>query len=93
VEQAVRSLLPSVPPTQANFVWLPLSGQRATEFAAVCEAGGVIVRAFAGDGVRVSIGTPEENDDFLAIAQRFFGGRRRSQRRTGVASPVASRRG
>ncbi|MBX6748216.1 MAG: histidinol-phosphate transaminase [Micromonosporaceae bacterium] len=72
VASAVRSLLPEVPPTQANFVWLPLSGDRATAFAAACEAGGVLVRPFAGDGVRVSIGTPEENDAFLAIAHTFF---------------------
>jgi len=26
---------------------------------------GVIVRAFRGDGVRVTIGTPEENEAFL----------------------------
>jgi histidinol-phosphate aminotransferase len=28
----------------------------------------VIVRPFAGDGVRVTIGTPAENDLFLAVA-------------------------
>jgi histidinol-phosphate aminotransferase len=72
VEQAVRSLLPEVPRTQANFVWLPLPGSRAAEFAAECEAGGVIVRAFPPDGVRVSIGTPEENDAFLSIAEKWF---------------------
>ena len=71
VAQAVRSLMPEVPPTQANFVWLPL-GDRATAFAAACEEGGVIVRPFAGDGVRVTIGTPDENDAFLAVARRFF---------------------
>lgn len=74
VVEAVRSLLPDTPPTQANFVWLPLPGDRATEFAAACEAGGVIVRPFAGDGVRVTIGAPEENDAFLAIAQKFLAG-------------------
>jgi histidinol-phosphate aminotransferase len=72
VVAAVRSLLPEVPPTQANFVWLPLAGDRATALAAACEAGGVVVRPFAGDGVRVTIGTPEENDAFLAIARAFF---------------------
>lgn len=72
VWQAVRSLLPQVPPTQANFVWFPLAGDAASEFAAACEQGGVIVRAFAGDGVRVTIGTPEENDTFLAIARTFL---------------------
>jgi histidinol-phosphate aminotransferase len=33
----------------------------------------VIVRAFAGDGVRVTIGTPEENDRFLAVAEDLLG--------------------
>jgi histidinol-phosphate aminotransferase len=27
------------------------------------------VRAFQGDGVRVTVGTPEENDAFLAAAE------------------------
>jgi len=27
------------------------------------------VRAFPGDGVRVTTGTPEENDQFLAAAE------------------------
>ena len=57
----------TVAQTQANFVWLPL-GADAAAFAEKCTAGAVLVRAFAGDGVRVSIGTPTENDAFLAIA-------------------------
>ena len=38
-------------------------------FGKACEARGVIVRPFAGDGVRVTIGTPAENDAFLAAAE------------------------
>lgn len=72
VAAALRAAMPEVPETQANFVWLPL-GDRAADFAAACEAAGVIVRAFAGDGVRVTIGTPEENDTFLAAAEKFLG--------------------
>ncbi|HLT11109.1 MAG TPA: histidinol-phosphate transaminase, partial [Micromonosporaceae bacterium] len=68
---ALRAAMPEVPETQANFVWLPL-GDRAADFAAACEAAGVIVRPFAGDGVRVTIGTPEENDTFLAAAEKFL---------------------
>jgi histidinol-phosphate aminotransferase len=64
---AIRELLPDVPESQANFVWLPLR-DGAMEFAQACERQGVIVRPFAGDGVRVTIGTPEENDAFLAAA-------------------------
>jgi histidinol-phosphate/aromatic aminotransferase/cobyric acid decarboxylase-like protein len=30
------------------------------------------VRPFAGDGVRVTIGTDMENDRFLAVAARAF---------------------
>jgi histidinol-phosphate aminotransferase len=61
----VRLLLPDVPESQANFVWLPL-GDASAAFAAACESEGVIVRPFQGDGVRVTIGTPDENDAFLA---------------------------
>ncbi|WP_117215731.1 histidinol-phosphate transaminase [Allorhizocola rhizosphaerae] len=64
--------LPEVPASQANFVWLPLR-DRAVEFGQVCEMQGVIVRPFAGDGVRVTIGTPEENDAFLAAAETYLG--------------------
>lgn len=59
-----------VPPSQANFVWLPI-GDEAADFAEHCSAGGVIVRPFAGDGVRVTIGLPEENDRFLELASAW----------------------
>jgi histidinol-phosphate aminotransferase len=82
VTESVRKLVPSrtgtwdgaiqdrlsVPETQANFVWLPL-GDRSAAFGAACEARGVIVRPFQGDGVRVTIGTPAENDAFLTAAE------------------------
>lgn len=73
LEIALRKLLPAepsatVPNSQANFVWLPL-GDGAVEFGQACEAARVLVRPFAGDGVRVTVGTPEENDVFLAAAE------------------------
>lgn len=67
VAGALRLLGVDVPISQANFVWLPL-GARAAAFGAECEERGVIVRPFAGDGVRVTIGAPADNDRFLAIA-------------------------
>jgi histidinol-phosphate aminotransferase len=76
VEQAVRALLPEVPPTQANFVWLPLAGAKAAKLATACEAADVIVRPFPREGVRVTIGTPAENDAFLAIAEKTLRPRR-----------------
>ncbi|KAB2374586.1 histidinol-phosphate transaminase [Actinomadura montaniterrae] len=60
----------TVPPTEANFVWLRL-GERTMEFSAACDAQGVSVRPFEGEGARVSIGSPEENDAFLAVAKAF----------------------
>jgi histidinol-phosphate aminotransferase len=67
VRAALTDLGYPVPPSQANFIWLPLADQ-TTEFAAGCEERKVIVRPFAGDGVRVTIGTPEENERFLTAA-------------------------
>jgi histidinol-phosphate aminotransferase len=63
----------TVPDAQGNFVWLAL-GDRTMEFAAACEAKGVSVRPFAGEGVRVSIGETEANDIFVAVAAGFLGG-------------------
>jgi histidinol-phosphate aminotransferase len=68
-----RSLLEfgyDVPPTQANFVWVPL-GEATAEWAAGCEQRRVIVRGFAGHGARVTVSTPEENDRFLAAAREL----------------------
>ncbi len=61
-----------VPETQANFVWLPL-GDRTQAFNEHCLDNHVVVRAFAGDGARVTIGLPEENDALLAAAKSFPG--------------------
>lgn len=48
-----------------NFVWLR-AGERTAEIDAALREGGVVVRAFVGDGMRVTIGSPEMNDRFLA---------------------------
>ena len=68
VTEALRKLSLDVPASQANFVWLPL-GDKAAPFGALCEGRGVIVRPFQPEGVRVTIGTPAENDAFLAAAE------------------------
>ena len=54
-----------VPATQANFVWLPC-GARTDEIYVGLEERGVVTRPFSGVGIRVTIGTPAENDRFLA---------------------------
>ena len=60
----------TVPPTEANFVWLPLR-EATVDFAAICARSGVSIRPFAGEGARVSIGEPEANDLFLAVARSY----------------------
>ena len=60
----------TVPPTEANFVWLPL-GADTLDFAAACEAAGIAVRPFAGDGARISIGDHEANQAMLAVAAAY----------------------
>ncbi|WDZ90768.1 histidinol-phosphate transaminase [Nocardiopsis sp. HUAS JQ3] len=64
----------TVPPTEANFVWLRVD-EDTLDFAEACAREGVSVRPFAGEGARVSLGTPEENDAFLAVATSY--GKRR----------------
>src|SRR4051812_19434116 len=51
--------------SQANFVWLPV-GEETAALAAALETRAVITRPFAGEGIRVTVGTPEEDDVFLA---------------------------
>lgn len=54
-----------VPVPAANFVWLPLGAATDDVYLAL-EQRGVVTRPFSGEGIRVTIGTPEENDRFLA---------------------------
>jgi len=60
----------SVPPTQANFVWLRL-GAGTEDFAGACDRAGVSVRPFRAEGARVSVGDREANDAFLAVARAY----------------------
>jgi histidinol-phosphate aminotransferase len=68
---AVGKFLPEVPDSQANFIWLPL-GDDSAAYSAVCQEHRVIVRPFQGDGVRVTVGTPEENEVLLAATEAYF---------------------
>jgi histidinol-phosphate aminotransferase len=60
----------TVPPTEANFVWLRL-GEHTPAFAAACAEVGIAVRPFAAEGARISIGDPEANDALLDVARAF----------------------
>jgi histidinol-phosphate aminotransferase len=59
-----------LPETHANFVWFDL-GEQTMDRAAEAKAAGVLVRPFAGHGIRVSIGSPEANDAFLKVASAW----------------------
>lgn len=61
----------NIPDSQANFVWLQL-GERTISIAAECTARGLLVRPFAGEGIRVSVGEPEATDLFLELAQEWL---------------------
>jgi histidinol-phosphate aminotransferase len=62
---ALRDRGLDVADSQANFVWLSV-GEQTVPLAAALEARAVITRPFAGEGIRVTVGTPEEDDIFLA---------------------------
>jgi histidinol-phosphate aminotransferase len=59
-----------VPEAQGNFFWFAL-GDRTTEFAAAADELGIVVRPFAGEGCRVSVGEVEANDRLLDLARSF----------------------
>jgi histidinol-phosphate aminotransferase len=60
----------TVPPTEANFVWLRL-GADTQDFAAACADAGISIRPFGDEGARVSVGTPDADDAFLAVARAY----------------------
>ncbi len=62
-----------VPDSQANFVWLGV-GEHATALAERCTRAGVLVRPFAGDGVRVSVGEREATDLLLEVTAGWRAG-------------------
>jgi histidinol-phosphate aminotransferase len=70
VVAALRDQGFDVPDAQGNFVWLGL-GDRTLEFAAAAEQAGVMVRPFAGEGARVSVGEPAGNDVLLGVTAAF----------------------
>ncbi len=65
-----------LPDAQANFVYLPL-GDATEKVCLGLEQRGVVTRPFPGDGIRVTIGTPTENDRFLEALAKTLGDERR----------------
>jgi histidinol-phosphate aminotransferase len=71
VSAALRDAGFALPPTQANFVWLPL-GPRTLDFVKQAADARVVVRPYGTDGVRVTIGAPDENDALLRFARDWI---------------------
>ncbi len=55
----------SIPDAQANFVFLPL-GKRTDAVYLELEKRGVVTRPFSNEGIRITIGTAEQNSRFVA---------------------------
>ncbi|MEV8267649.1 histidinol-phosphate transaminase [Microbacterium sp. NPDC076911] len=61
-----------VPEAQGNFVWLATSDETMAA-AEAFEAAGLIVRPFAGEGIRISVGEEESVGKVLRIAESVVG--------------------
>ena len=56
-----------MPEAQGNFFWLGV-GEETTALAEHFRGAGILVRPFAGEGVRISVGTTSDNERVLAAA-------------------------
>ncbi|MFG2527049.1 hypothetical protein [Streptomyces sp. NPDC048516] len=72
-----------VPESHTNFVWLGL-GEHTAAFADACREAGVRVKAFPGEGARITVGEPEAVELVIAVASRVPGA---AHERTSCRSP------
>lgn len=72
VETALAAAGWSFPNHQGNFVWLA-TGDRTDPISQALEQRGVVIRPFSGEGIRVTIGSPPENDRFLSTLAEVAG--------------------
>lgn len=75
VSTRLRDLGYALPDSQANFVWLPLGPDRTADFVEQAAAARILVRPYGNDGVRVTIGAPDENDALLVFSAHWIGAR------------------
>ena len=71
VEAALRGLGWDVPAGQANFTWLRCPDQERERLVAAFDTGGIMVRGYVGDGVRVTLADAASNDRVLAVLASF----------------------
>ncbi|MDD7465685.1 MAG: histidinol-phosphate transaminase [Actinomycetaceae bacterium] len=70
LQLALRELGWQGPASQANFIWFDL-GKRSENFADMCLRHGLVVRAFAGDGVRVTVAEPHAQQRLIAAYEEW----------------------
>jgi histidinol-phosphate aminotransferase len=77
VEEGVRELGLETPDSQANFSWISLADRDEPAVVAALAESGILVRPgtpLGGPGhIRVSYGTPEQNQRFLAALDEIIG--------------------
>ncbi|MGC2938904.1 MULTISPECIES: histidinol-phosphate transaminase [unclassified Brevibacterium] len=61
----------AIPSAQGNFVWLPL-GAKSLDFSKAAWREGLAVRAFDGEGVRVTIGEYEANSRIIELCRAYM---------------------
>lgn len=71
VEAAARDLGWDVPDGAANFFWLRTDDAERERLVAAFDAAGIMVRGYAGDGVRITLADPASNDRVLAVLAGF----------------------
>ncbi len=67
VQQQLRAQGWQLPVTHGNFLWLP-TGAATAEAAALFSAAGLVVRAFAPEGIRISIAEAESVATLVRVA-------------------------
>lgn len=75
--RALNELAIKVYPSGTNFLFVRLKdGAEATALAVYLHRHGVVVRDFSRSpllhGLRITVGTPDENDTLLAVVRQFF---------------------
>lgn len=71
VEDRVRALGWELPSGDANFVWLRCRDAERQRLLAAFDDAGVLVRGYAGDGIRITLADPASNDRVLAVLAGF----------------------
>ena len=55
--------------SQGNFLWIRADEDRRAKLAEAFEHAGIMVRAYLGDGIRITIGDPTSNDRVLRLLE------------------------